>query len=232
MDAITAKLVQWLLSLFGGNIYLTTVFVSMVPMVEVRGAIPIATSLGMSGGLAYLVSALSALIVCPILVLLLRPILNALKKTKLFKRMAESLEKMFRGRAAGIEKKAENRMTEDEARKATLKKNLLTALGVFAFVAIPLPMTGVWTGSAIAAFISLKYRYSIPAIVIGNFTAAGIIALLDLLLGDYSYIILIVLAAFMVISVASILVTLFVKNKKMQAEMAENAEQNGENDEK
>ena len=46
---------------------------------------------------------------------------------------------------------------------------------VFIFVAIPLPMTGVWTGTAIAVFLNLKFHQSILPIMIGNLVAGGII---------------------------------------------------------
>lgn len=186
---------------FFGSRYLTVFFISMLPMVETRGAIPIATTLGIPTFQAYLFSSMSALVVCPIIILCLRPLINLLKKTSVFQRVGHFLEKNFRGKAESIDKKAE---TGNES-AGIRKKNFLHALALYAFVAVPLPMTGVWTGSAIAAFSKMKFRYSIPAIVLGNFTAAGIIALLDFLLGDKAYIILIVLAAFIVITVVTLL---------------------------
>jgi hypothetical protein len=49
---------------------------------------------------------------------------------------------------------------------------------VFIFVAIPLPMTGVWTGTAVAVFLNLKFKDAILPVVIGNFVAGLLISIL------------------------------------------------------
>lgn len=213
MEEFTATIVNWLQANLG-NPYVTVFFISMIPMIEVRGAIPIAMQLGISPAVSYVFSAVSALAICPILVFGLAPVLRAMKRTKWFRKFASVLEDTFRGKAENIEKKADD---PQKSRKILLRK----ILGLFAFVAIPLPMTGVWTGSAVAAFLDLKPYYSIPTIVVGNFCAAGIIALLSYLLGDKSFIILIVLAVFVLVSIASILATMFLKAKKQKGETTE-----------
>lgn len=215
MQEFTDAIVVWLQANIGSP-YLTVLILSMIPMIEVRGAIPIAMQLGIAPGVAYAFCALSALIVCPILVFGLAPLLRALKNTKWFRRVATFLEENFRGKAEEIEEKAANAA---RSRKALWLK----ILGLFAFVALPLPLTGIWTGSAIAAFLDLKPYYSIPALVVGNFTAAGVIALLSYLLGDKSFIILIVLAVFALVSVVSVLITLFVKNRNRKSKSQERA---------
>ena len=57
-------------------------------------------------------------------------------------------------------------------------ETFLKQLGVFIFVAVPLPMTGVWTGTAIAVFLGLKFREAILPVVLGNLVAGLIIAAL------------------------------------------------------
>ena len=57
---------------------------------------------------------------------------------------------------------------------------LLKQLGVFIFVAIPLPMTGVWTGTAISVFLDLKFKHAVLPVIIGNFIAGLLISLLCL----------------------------------------------------
>jgi uncharacterized membrane protein YfcA len=59
-----------------------------------------------------------------------------------------------------------------------MSETLLKQLGVFIFVAIPLPLTGVWTGTAIAVFLNLKFKNVILPVVIGNLVAGLIISLL------------------------------------------------------
>jgi uncharacterized membrane protein len=207
---------EWLKATFE-NKYLATIMTSLFPMLETKGAITVANNLGMNPWLAFVISCLSALIVCPFLLLLLKPILNQLKKTRLFKKIADAIELIFKEKAEKIENdakedaKIDKDVTEQQLRK---KRNISTAIGLYIFVAIPLPMTGVWTGTAIAAFIDLKYRYSIPAIILGNFTAGLIITILNIFLADYSIWILLVLAIFMLISIVSLIVGFILRYKK------------------
>ena len=218
-------MVEWLKATFQ-NQYLVTIFTSMLPLLETRGAITVATNLGVNPWLAFVISCLSALVVCPFLLLLLRPILNLLKKTKLFKKLASAIELIFREKAQKIEEEAGSEQDKDFDKKATQeqlkrKRNLQIAIGIYVFVATPLPMTGVWTGSAIAAFINLKYRYSVPAIVLGNFTAGLIITVLNIFLAQYSIWILLVLAIFMLISIISLIVGLVLKYKKAKKNLSQ-----------
>ena len=60
----------------------------------------------------------------------------------------------------------------------TKKAISLKQLGVFIFVAIPMPMTGIWTGTAIAVFLGLKFKDAILPVCIGNLTAGLIISIL------------------------------------------------------
>ncbi len=198
--------------------YLSVFLISIIPMIEVRGAIPIGVSMGMNIWISYVFSVLSALVICPILIFFLKPILNALKKTRFFKKIALAFEEMFGDKAKKINDKTLNvDENSDRARKKRLKNTLYKMLGVFMFVAIPLPMTGVWTGTAVAVFVGLKWYQSLAAIVVGNFCAGAIITLLTLWLGDNSFIILWVLLAFVVISLAGLLIGMYRKNRKNKA---------------
>lgn len=216
MAEFTNLMVEWLKGTFG-NQYLVTIITSMIPMLETRGAITVANNLGMNPWLAFVISCLSALIVCPFLLLLLKPLLNLLKKTKLFKKLAAAIELIVKEKAEKIENDAKDEtkldkdVTEQQLKR---KRSISMAIGLYLFVAIPLPMTGVWTGTAIAAFIDLKYIYSIPAIVIGNFTAGLIMTILNIFLAEYSIWILLVLAVFMLISIISLIVSFVVRYKK------------------
>ncbi len=222
MEAFTEAIVNWLQGAFNNN-YLVTVIISIIPMIEVRGAITVATNLGMNPWIAYVLSCCSALIVCPILLLFLKPILRALKKTKAFCKIATAVEEMFMSKAKKLENDAEKEGDGKEKAKEVLdeetkkrKNRFNKALGVFVFVAIPLPMTGVWTGSAVAAFLDLEYRYSVPAIVLGNFAAGLIITVLNIVLGKYSSLILLVLALFVLVTLVALVVTFIVKYKKLK----------------
>ena len=217
MESITNAIVNWLQSVFHNGYWVTAV-ISVIPMIEVRGAITVGTNLGLDPWIAYVLSCCSALIVCPILLICLKPILRALKRTKLFRNVATAFEEMFASRAKKIEKNAETEDANvaDDEKTAARKKKFHKILGVFLFVAIPLPMTGVWTGSAVAAFLDLEYRYSVPAIVVGNFVAGLIITVLNVVLGKYSSLILLVLAVFVAVTIVALIVTFIVKYRKLK----------------
>lgn len=204
---MTEAILEWIRNTFTADPFWVTVLISIVPTIEVRGAITVGIGLGMSPAWAWFVSCLSALIVCPILLFFLKPILNLLKKIKLLKTLADGIEDIFASKAKKLDEESGGGVKESTViwRKT---------LGVFLFVAIPLPLTGVWTGTAVAAFLNLKYRYSVPAIVIGNFVAGGLIMLLNIVLGKYSGLILIILMGFVVISVLSLCTAIIMKYKK------------------
>jgi uncharacterized membrane protein len=103
---------------------------------------------------SFLISVVGNLIPIPFVILLGRPIFNWLKKTKLFAGLMEKLEKRIEKKADSVMKKA--------------------ALGLYFFVAIPLPGTGAWTGALIASMFDMRFKYALPAIVLGVLTA-GII---------------------------------------------------------
>ncbi len=229
MQEFTQAIVNWLQSVFH-NVYVTTALISVVPMIEVRGAITVGKALGMNPWIAYVLSCCSALIVCPILLLCLKPILRALKKTKAFKSLALAVEETFAKKAKKIEDNSEKEDVEktDDEKTVARKKKFNKILGIFLFVAIPLPMTGVWTGSAVAAFLDLEYRYSVPAIVLGNFVAGLIITVLNILLGGYASLLLLVLALFVAISLVALIVTFVVKYDKIKKEKKNASETNNE----
>ena len=173
-------------------------------MVEVRGAITVGIDLGMDPWLCWLFSCVTALAVCPFLLLTFQTLLKRLKETKGFRTLVERLEETFRNKADKI---------GGEGKKSAWKK----ALGIFLFVAIPLPMTGVWTGSVVAAYCDLDWKYSVPAVVVGNFFAGFLITIANVLLGDRALLLLYVLAAFIVVTVVVMAARLFrgKKEKKL-----------------
>lgn len=155
-----------------GNTKLATLLMSFIPLIELKGGIIFARGAGLnlleSFGLSYLGSTVAFI---PVFFLLV-PILNLLKKIKWFSAFADKIELFFKDKAAGALKKAEK--SGKKARTETFYK----MLGTFIFVAIPLPMTGVWTGTAVAVFLGLKFKDAVLPVVIGNFIAGAIISVL------------------------------------------------------
>lgn len=220
---LTDAIVKFLSKIFFGNEWLSVTVAAMFPMIEVRGAIPIALGFNMSYGQAFLWSAFSAIIMAPILLFLFIPLLNWLKKFAWFKNFALSVENIFSEKAVKIEAKANARannlsLSKEKIEKTASKKlEFFKILGVFLFVGIPLPLTGVWTGSIIAAFLNIKWYFALVAIVLGNFLAASIVLLLCVLLGtELMDIILYVLFAFILITVAGLIIKIVQKNSKKE----------------
>ncbi|MEG1609531.1 MAG: small multi-drug export protein, partial [Clostridia bacterium] len=198
MDAIilasmTENIINFFRNLIGNDV-ITIILVSMIPIVELRGAIPMAIQMGIPPFLSFLYSYLGCAIVIPILLLILKPIINWMKRTRGFKTFALAVEGVFQGKVDKMEKnaaKSEVTLSSDDldlsgekskrASKLEIKK--LIAVGVF--VALPIPMTGVWTGSAIAAFMGLTFWKSFAVIMLGNVVAGSIILLLSVFLKPY-----------------------------------------------
>ena len=158
-----------------GNEYLATIIMSLFPLIELKGGIVFAQSAGIYWLTSFLLAYVGSTVIFVAIYFLLKPILNLLKKVKCFNIFALKIEGFF-------EKKANETLEEREGKSKKIKsKNLLKILGVFIFVAIPLPMTGVWTGTAIAVFLGLKFNETILPIIIGNFVAGVLILLLSLL---------------------------------------------------
>ena len=76
-----------------------------------------------------------------------------------------------------------NRLVDQLERKAHLKGRKVSKykyLGLFVFVAIPLPGTGAWTGALIAAFLNIRLRHALPAITLGLLIAGSLVTLMTL----------------------------------------------------
>ena len=188
---MTEVLGEFLLKIFQ-NEYVATLFVSMFPLIELKGAIPIGTGLfGLNlfetAGIAYLGST----VISCLLFFLLIPIFNLLKKIGFVKKIVEKIEAVFEKKANEIAQKTDG-SPEKEARKIMM-------ISLFIFVAVPFPVTGVWTGTAIAVFLGLKFRESVLPIAIGNLIAGAIITLLTFLVGEYVDIVIYALFAIAII---------------------------------
>ena len=166
MDGIIASIANLI-----GNNFIATAIVSFFPLIELKGGIVFARGVGYGFfealGLSYLGSTIAFF---PVFFLLI-PILNLLKKAKWFNKFVLKIESYINGRAERSVKNGKGVSSEKSALKFKM-------LAVFIFVSIPLPMTGVWTGTAIAVFLGLKFKESILPIVAGNLIAGVIISLL------------------------------------------------------
>ena len=133
---------------------LLTFGTAMVPVLELRGAIPVGVAAGLSPWVACVTAILGNLVPVPFIMLLIRNIFDWLRDTKFFGPKIVALEKRahLKGRVV---------------RKYRL-------LGLSVLVGIPLPGTGAWTGALVAALLDIRLRNAIPAIFIGLLIAAAI----------------------------------------------------------
>jgi uncharacterized membrane protein len=129
----------------------------MVPIIELRGAIPMGAALDIPFHINYLVSVVGNMIPVPFILLFIRHVLHWMKKVP-------KLDKI----ALWIENKA------DKNKAKVLK---YATFGLYVFVALPLPGTGAWTGALVAAMLDMRMKKSIPAILLGVMTAGVIMTL-------------------------------------------------------
>lgn len=208
------------------NDVLTLIVIAVIPIIELRGSIPVGVAMGMPLWEAFLWAWVGSSLVCPVLLLILRPVLDWMKKTRWFRSLALAVEGTFRSRADKVVKESER----NDPKK--MKKKML---GVYAFVAVPLPLTGVWTGSAIAAFLDMPFWKALVSVLLGNLTAGAIVTALTYFFKDYVDIILTAFLIIVLIVLAFYIVMVAVKmhkNKKreqlLKDESAENASDDGE----
>ncbi len=154
------------------NHYLTLFIISIVPIIELRGAIVLMGGMNVNpiAGMFCCVAGSSVMIIP--LILFIRPLIRKLKKSKSFAKFGRNLEENLSDRAPDISDKTDNVI------KRKLSVDAKKFWGLFIFVAIPLPMTGSWTGSAIGGILDFKVWKAALSVFLGNVTAAGILTLL------------------------------------------------------
>ena len=156
-------LINWFVTNLGGKVgkELILLIISMVTILELRGGL-------LAAGPAFLnipmwraipVGIIGNLLPIPFILLLITKIFDWMKGTKRLKPVVEKLEKKAMSQSANIEK--------------------YEFWGLVAFVGIPLPGTGAWTGALIAALLGIRFRKAFPAIVIGVCLAACIMTIIS-----------------------------------------------------
>lgn len=124
---------------------------AMLPVIELRGAVPVARVFDLPWIQAFIISFLGNMVPIPFILLFISAFLQFLKKFKSFKKIVEFIER--------------------KAKKATSGRENITFWGLVFFVAIPLPGTGGWTGALVADFLGIKFWKALTAVMIGVFIA-------------------------------------------------------------
>lgn len=138
---------------------LITFLMAMVPVVELRGAIPYGVVAGLSVHTAFILAVIGNLVPIPVLIVFTRKVFEWLR-TK-----SEGLDRMVRK----LEQKADDKKEIVERYKFW---------GLMILVAIPLPGTGAWTGALVAAMMDMRLKRAMPAIIVGVIVAGIIVTTL------------------------------------------------------
>lgn len=136
---------------------LTVLLTAIIPGVELRGAIPVGMALGMGGIEAFSMSYLGSLIPAIPVLVFLPPLLSRWRRSRFMSPFAQWI-------TARAERKGRS-------------FNSYSLWGLMLFVAIPLPSTGVWTGSIVAAVLGLPPKRSLLAIALGNLIAGVVVTI-------------------------------------------------------
>ena len=131
----------------------------MVPVLELRGAIPIGVAGGLPPLLAMAIAIAGNLVPIPFIILFVKRIFAWLKNRPKIRPLVEKLEQRAEGKIETVQKYA--------------------WWGLCLFVAIPLPGTGAWTGALVAAMMDMRLKRAMPAIIVGVIIAGTVITLLS-----------------------------------------------------
>lgn len=212
--AMTDKIIQTVLD-FLSRVFvypeIVTTLIAILPIVEARLAIPIGLGLGMGYIKSWLFAFVGSSLIVPLLLLVLIPFVKWLAKTKLFHKLGEVVYEKFESKSKSVGEADEDGEVPPEIR---CKRDLKKMLGVFVFVAIPLPLTGVWTGSAVASIVKLPYGKAVASVIAGNLVASLIILLLCRFFNAYINYIILALALIAIVVVLVLIVKVIVHKPK------------------
>ena len=162
---MSEKLVNIIIGAFGGitsfafGKQLLVFLISLMPILELRGCLIAAALLGLSPWQSYIICIIGNILPVPFILLLINKILDWMRNSKHFKKVADWLDKKVEKHKSQIEKYG--------------------YLGVILFVGVPLPGTGAWTGSLIASVLEMDKKKTFLSVCIGVFMASIIMMILS-----------------------------------------------------
>lgn len=139
--------------------YLEIMILAMLPLIELRGAIPIGIAMGLNPIGVYIVSVIGSTIVSIPLIFTFRHILNFFRSIDIFVPLVKKVD------------------IKIESGMKRLKS--ISILGIMLFVGIPLPTTGTWTAAAIASILKMRIKTSLLGVLIGNMMSGIIVSLIS-----------------------------------------------------
>lgn len=137
----------------------STIAMAMIPVIELRGAIPFGVAAGLTVTQAMIFSIIGNLIPIPFILLFLRKVFQLMRKmSPRLKSIVEKLEAKAKSKQEIIDK--------------------YEWIGLVLLVAIPLPGTGGWTGALVATVLDMRIKRAFPAIVIGVIIAGVLVSVI------------------------------------------------------
>lgn len=130
-------------------------FLSMFPLIELKGAIPLGISLGLGYFESTIISYIGSMLPVPLIFFTIRKIFKFLHRYDFYDKLVNKLVDRTLKKGDRIKKKG--------------------LLGLFIFVAIPLPGTGIWSGTLIANLLDIRFKHAFITIALGNMVAGVII---------------------------------------------------------
>ena len=225
-----AKMINTIIEFFRNlthNDYLTLYIISIIPIIELRGAIVFMS--GMFSTLKEMIIGMfccvagSTTVILPLL-LITRPLIRSMKRTKWFSKVAKKMENNLADRATSAYDE-----TEKEGKlKKKMSSDSKKFLGLFFFVAIPLPMTGAWTGSCVGSFLDFPIWKAALAVFFGNIVAGAILTAIAYFLpqqyADFF------LYGFVILAIALAVILYFTRSKRQEKKRAEEIRKYGGKD--
>lgn len=151
------SLIDVMLNMLNGlNKDVTVFIISMIPILELRGGIIAASVLSVPYLRALVICIIGNIIPIPFILLFINKIFQWLKSFQLTRGLVEKMEYRAMGKSDKIQK--------------------YEFLGLLLFVGVPLPGTGAWTGSLVAALLGIKLKKAVPAIFLGIILASAIMS--------------------------------------------------------
>ena len=159
MKKLAQSIVAFIISIFGVNAgkVIGIFFISLLPVIELRGSIPIGYYQGLPWYTNMITSIISNILPVPFILLFVVKVFEFMKKRNIMVNVIEKIEKRAMSRSESIANKE--------------------FLGLMLFVAIPFPGTGAWTGALIAALLQFDRKKSFVYIFIGVLIAASLVTL-------------------------------------------------------
>lgn len=154
--------------------YIKLLFLSMIPIIELRGSIPLGIAMDLNPVYLYITCVIGSSIIAVPVVLVFRQVIDFFRHRKYFNKVIRWIDKKIEGRAK--------------------KLKAVSIIGLIVFVGVPLPTTGAWSGSALASIFKMRIVEAFFGIFIGNAIAGAVMLMVSMHVADGANIELIIVS--------------------------------------